>query len=433
MMHEVEKKQMEPKINYKINYYLLSTGQFISQLGTSMFSFALSLYVLDVTGSSSSFSMVLMFSMLPGLIVNIVAGVFVDNHNKKRIMVIADVLSGIWVIVFRSIFILYPTNIVVLVLYTSVLSMIQAFYNLSVNASIPDVVSKDKVVLTNSTFQSIKAVINILGGVVGAVAYEKIGIEVLFILNGVSFILSGIGEMFIKFNPDAEIKKKITSGYKENIREVLKYLNSNKILKFLLGFAVIVNFFYNPLIIIALPYISYNEIMVTGLQMSFIKAASAVGLILGAIFISSKASHTIYLKKFFILLKIQAVLILLWNFCTFPALNDMSKDVITVLFCVLLIGYGFLQNIQNIPMISYFQLKVPEELRGRVFSVLFTALQATTPLGIFIYGIILDKVRWTYVIAVSAFFIFIISVYGSKSMIFKEFILNLDKKNSSAV
>lgn len=66
------------------NIIVFSLSRLITELGTSIFRFALSLYVLDLTGSSSMFALVLSFTYIPGIFVNIIAGVFVDRSRSKK-------------------------------------------------------------------------------------------------------------------------------------------------------------------------------------------------------------------------------------------------------------------------------------------------------------------------------------------------------------
>lgn len=409
------------EIDYSVNFWLLSTGRFISHLGTAMFSFAISLYVLDLTGSAAAFSMIISASILPGVFINIFAGVYVDKHDKKSIIVIADILSGLMVLLFMIFFIFFPKNLPLFLCYAIVLSIIQAFYTLAVNAAIPNVVGRESVTKTNSIFQTIRAVINISGPLIGALAYKSMGMTMIFWVNGISFIISGIAEIFIKFSDDQPIKNTNKGVYFEEIKNVFRYLKTETMLTFLLIFSVIINFFYNPLILVAIPYINYHVIKVSGTQLSYIQSASAIGLILGSLLVTKLRSDEVFLKNFFVFLIIQAFLIYFWILPETSLLGNSSKLGVTVLFCILLTIYGIMQSAQNIPMISHFQLKVPPELRGRIFGIFYTALQLTTPIGICLYGLCLEKIKWVYIILFSACIMMLLSFIGSKSKYFREF------------
>jgi len=417
----------EVQMNYNLNFLLLVMGRFVSNMGTATFNFALSLYVLDITKSAAAFTMVISFAILPGVLVNVLAGVFVDRHDKKKIVVMSDIISGLVVLAFMMLFRAYSTSIIIFILYVIVLNSVQAFFNLSLNASIPNIVSEENTAKANSAFQAVGAVINILGPIMGAILYKSIGLEMLFLINAISFILSGCSEMFIVFTKKAEtIEDKPQSSYLDNVKEVFAYLNTQKILKFLLSIAVMLNAILNPMVLLVLQYITYNVIKISGIQLALIEASWAIGTILGAVFIMTRKTVNPILRKFFVLLEVQALLIVVWFFPRLSIFADASKWTITIIYLILIFLYGMLNTIQNVPLFTHFQLKIPEELRGRVFGVLFTALNISTPIGMWICGFALQKADWIYVPVISGILVFIVCLIESRNKHFREFINNLE-------
>jgi MFS transporter, DHA3 family, macrolide efflux protein len=419
------KKQVQ--INYNLNFILLTMGRFVSNMGTATFNFALSLYVLDITKSAAAFTMVISFAILPGVLVNVLAGVFVDRHDKKKIIVISDILSGLGVFAFMMLFKVYSTSIILFIIYVIVLNSIQAFFNLSLNASIPNIVSEENTAKANSIFQALGAIVNILGPITGALLYKSIGLEMLFLINAVSFILSGGAEMLLVFTKNIEtIEEKPQSSYLDNVKEVFAYLNTQKILKFLLSIAVMLNAILNPMVLLVLQYITYNVIKISGIQLALIEASWAVGTILGAVFVMTRKTVNPILRKFFVLLEVQALLIIVWFFPRLPIFADASKWTITIIYLILIFSYGMFNTIQNVPLFTHFQLKIPEELRGRVFGVLFTALNISTPIGMWIFGFALQKVDWVYVPVVSGILVLVTCLIQSRNKHFREFTNNLE-------
>lgn len=422
----------ESDINYNLNLGLLITGRGVSSLGTSILNFALSLYVLDLTGSAAAFSLVLSMGILPAVFVNIFGAVFVDKYDKKKIIVISDILSGISVLVYAYIFSLNSESLLILILYVSTLSVLQSFFNLAINASIPNIVSNDRVTKANSVLQAEFALLRIIGPILGAIAYNSIGMELIFLINGISFIISGISEIFIMFTSKVDKKQDKSIKYIDNVKEVFKYLNTQKVIKFLLTFGVIINFIYNPLILMVIAYINYNVINVSSFQLSLIEASIAVGVIVGAVFVSLYKSPNVLISKFFKLLLIQSILILFWIFPETPIFDNSSKWLITIVFCIILLSISALNTIQNIPLFSYFHLKIPEELRGRVFGILNTALMISTPIGMWLYGLFFEFVDWIYIPIISGILMIILVLIGSRNKYFKGFIetLRIEEKQS---
>lgn len=86
------------------NFSLLMFGKITSLIGSSMQSFALSLFVLATTGSATKFASILSIALIPQLIFGPIAGVFVDRFNRKKILVILDLISGVVVSIFAVIY-----------------------------------------------------------------------------------------------------------------------------------------------------------------------------------------------------------------------------------------------------------------------------------------------------------------------------------------
>ena len=77
------------------NFTLMWTGQLVETIGCALTSLAASILVYRETGGSAlSVGLMLMATTAPGLLVGLVAGVFVDRYDRRRIMIIADVLRA---------------------------------------------------------------------------------------------------------------------------------------------------------------------------------------------------------------------------------------------------------------------------------------------------------------------------------------------------
>ncbi|MCX8128638.1 MAG: MFS transporter [Clostridia bacterium] len=413
-----------------LNFMLLVIGRIVSGMGNSIFGFAIGLYILDLTGSATAFSITLSVSIIPGVIVNILAGAYVDKHNKKKIIVTTDILSGITVLMFLMVFALNSKSVVLIMIYTFIIGIIQALFSLAINSSIPDFVSKDNVSRANSTFQAINASISIIGPITGALAYKLLGIKIVILLNGVGFIIAGIAETFLiyEFNRLSTGTGGVKS-YIEDIKVSLSYLNQNKILKFFFILAAVLNFIYNPLLFIVIPFINYNIIKIDGLQLSLIQSSAAIGIIISAVIIMlNKEASRKLLSRFFTLFMLQALLVLAWGFPEIPFFQGVSKWGITITFCLILILYGAMNTAQNIPVVTYFQLKIPDEIRARVIGVFSSALYITTPLGMWVYGILLERVKWTYITFFSGLLMLGISIIASRNIYYRTF---LDQQKES--
>ncbi len=412
-------------VNLKFNFLLLVSGRFISGVGATVITFALSLYVLDITGSAGTFSLVMSLSVLPMVFINIFTGVFVDRYDKKKIIVGSDIICGVIVLIYSELLDFYPENIVLIILYVLTVSTIQSFFNLAINSAIPEIVNKDNISAANAAIQGITAVVNIIGPILGAVLYTTVGIKVIFMFNGIVLVTAGLLEIFLKFTkPDTPSEDNpCKKGYLADLKTTFSYLYSQKIIIFFLVFAAIVSLMYFPMVSMVLTYVSYNIMKVTEIQLSFIQASTAIGTIAGAAlisFIKSLGSHMI--KNFFTLFKVQAVLFILWLLPLGAQVLTGNKWSITVIFSIILVALSSVNTLQNVSMISYFQFQIPKELLGRVFGVFMTAAYIFSPIGIWLYGFLLNFIKWYYLTTVSGITLLIIGIFAVRSKYFYDFI-----------
>lgn len=418
----------EKKINYRLNFILLICGRFVSELGSSVFGFALSLYVLDFTKSAAAFSLVLSFSIIPNMFVSLVAGSFADMHDKKKIIVATDLISGTAVLTFMCFFQFAPTSILLLIIYKIILSITQSFFGLAIMTAVPKIVGEKNTARANSISSTIGSLINILGPIVGAVAYDKIGLFYIFLIDGISFLLSGISEMFIVMEssqtemPAPEGVK----GYLLGVKTGCSYIKTDKTTTFFLKMIILVTLLITPLGSLLIPYINYNVLKVSGVQLSIIQGAWAAGAIIGGFFMSIKKNTFHLIKYCFVLMQIQAVIILLFCFPELPFSMMHSKWAIVLIFSLLLIGFGIFNVMMNVPLYTYFQIQIPEELRGRVYALFNITTMLVSTIGLWIFGGILEQVRWDVLLLCIGVITFILCIFLKKNRVFRMFISTLE-------
>ncbi len=410
--------------NYQLNYWILISGRIVSELGSAVFRFGLSLYILDLTGSATTFAWFLNCSILFGILVNLLAGSYIDRHNKKKLIVGADLCSGILVFAFLLVFQRDPENIMVILIYCALITILQAALGLAMNASIPELVSPEKTTHVNSIFQAITALIGILGPISGALVYKSLGVEMMLYLDGASFLLSGISEIFLGINSTKRVsraKESFLGKYGSDLQLSVRYIRQEKLLLFFLVISALTNFVFVAMLALVLPYISYQIIKVSPLQLSLIEGSLAVGGILGAVYVSTQKGVESLLKKYFLFMQLEALLILFWIFPRLLAIADPTTWMQTMIYLGVLFLMGILGALQTIPAFTYFQLQIPENIRARVLGVAQAGLMLAVPLGVLVYGQLLESSDWLWVIVISVLLILLISLLAFKNRYFQQF------------
>ncbi|HIH72724.1 MAG TPA: MFS transporter [Thermococcaceae archaeon] len=180
------------------NFWLYAMGRFVSLVGSGVQDVALPLFILDLTGSGTIMGIFMIISMLPRLILYPIAGVVGDKINRKWIMVWMDFGRGA-VILFLAL--LASRNLITIpILFGTqfVVSLMNALFGPATSAMLPDIVEKEELMRANSILMSLNSTAYIVGPALGGIIYGMGGIMIAFLINGVSFIASGVSELFIR-------------------------------------------------------------------------------------------------------------------------------------------------------------------------------------------------------------------------------------------
>ncbi|SDY51701.1 MFS transporter [Lachnobacterium bovis] len=402
--------------NVKRNMFLLFAGRFISDFGTALFRFSLSLYVLDITGSSTLFSLILTLTILPGILVSIFAGAIVDKYDKKKIIGIADLLSAICT---GILFVLIETVTSSLILFgvgVVMVSFIQTFLNLGINSGVGNMVPEDKVGKINSYFQGMGALLTIIGPILGAICYGVFGIKIVLLIDCISYAIGAVTTLFMEFTKNKEAKEEIT--LKESVSYIFTYVKKYKMVKILMIMLFGLTLVYYPLTNLAIQNIMRIRVGATENQLSYVVAALGIGVIVGAIVGSTKKIEN-EIKKLSNKIFALAILVLAW---VAPAMIYLTMDVskkrtlvITAIFIVIMAALGAFYTQIVIPSYSYMQMYVDENVRGRVFGLATSALNIAGPVGLVLYGILFDMKIDIAIIVISALLLIGLGTYVARA------------------
>ena len=177
---------------YDKNFNILVLGQIISLFGSSIQRFALSLYLLDLTGSASVFATILAISMIPVVLISPIAGMLADRGDKKKLMVLLDVLSAVLLMAYAGVVFNSNDHVFIIATVMVLLSTISTIYQPVVSTCIPVIVADENLVRANAIIQQVSSLSNFLGPIFAGMLYGFFGITGVVVLNMVSFLFSAI-------------------------------------------------------------------------------------------------------------------------------------------------------------------------------------------------------------------------------------------------
>ena len=142
------------------------------------------------------------------------------------------------------------------------LGVLQAFFLPASTAAIPDLVPKDKVTAANSFDQGSLQLSNLVGHSLGGVLYRFLGPPALFLIDGITYLLSALSESFIRLPPAERSAEDGTSSwysYRRDLLDGLHYVWQHRGMRDFLILAALVNFFAMPLLVL-MPFLVSDQL-----------------------------------------------------------------------------------------------------------------------------------------------------------------------------
>ena len=368
---------------FQRDFTIMILGQIISLFGNAILRFSLSLYVLEVTGSAAVFGTILAVSMIPTVLLSPFGGVLADRLPKQKIMTILDFVTA-GLIVFYDAFYGSAENLAAVTIFMILLTLIQAFYQPSVQASIPLLASQEQLMAANGIVMQVQALAGLLGPILAGMLYGIGGVKPILAASAVCFFLSAVMELFLRIpHEKREADGSPVHMALLDLKGAVTYLiRENTCLFKLLIVVAGINLFLSALFIIGLPYLVKIYLGMSAQAYGFAEAAMGMGSILGGL-VSGLAGKKIPFKHshYFLLgtplLLIPVILILLFQ--------APGKMIYAVLLTSVMIGMGF-AALFTIAAQTFIQKSTPVHMLGKVGAFVSTICVCALPVGQAMYG-----------------------------------------------
>ncbi|MBC2459141.1 MFS transporter [Clostridium beijerinckii] len=378
-----------------LNIGLFSIASFISVFGTSIYNFAISLYVLNITGSGLNFAMTLVIGALSTVIVNPFAGVLADKINKKLLAVITDTLNGMLLLVLYILTIGHPLSLSMIYLSTFILNVFSNIYGISIETAKPNLVSEKKLLQINSISKIIESSSSILGPMIGGMIFALLDIRLFIIINSFSFGISAFLQLFMDFlfNHNNEQREEEKINIFTDIIHGVTYLRSKKDIVNMFGIFIVLNFFIGLSINVPMPYIVNNILKLSSNLFGIIQGFFSMGMILGALIIRkalNKFSHQKIVKLMTNILSICMIAIGLSVIMQYKIYDN--NNLYVIYFCSIMLLTGIAISLIDIAIFYELQQTIPDAIRGRVLSIGISIAKITLPIALIIAGSLINLI-----------------------------------------
>lgn len=364
------------------NEALLWFGSWTSKIGNIIFDYANSISIVGAfTGKPWILAIYQSSETVIQIIFNLIGGAKADTGNRKRIVIITDLLAAL-ICAVLSLFVETGFMAHVMVIANALLALVYAFNSPTYKSMIREVIEKERIGFFNSISHAGGEIIKVTGPIVGVGLVGVIGVRGALLFDAFTFAASAAAEYHLTKVEGAVESKKHKKNVLSDIADGFTYLVKEKKILFLVILASLVNFFlagYNLLL-------PYTDVIYDGMFHNFYSKAlamEAVGGILSSVVCARIAN------KF----RDNVLALILFLFGTGFVLVLEPVLALTANVCLCLLPFalfGISLTAFNIQFMSYVQVAVDENYLGRVFSIIFTVAVLFMPVGSFLFSIFLN-------------------------------------------
>jgi MFS family permease len=374
MSEKTERRDQQPK-SMK-TFFVMWVGQLISIIGSGLTSFGISVWIFTQTGKATPFALVAVAYNLPRILLQPVAGSLTDRYNRKKIMILADTGAALVTLAFASL--LFTDNLQLWHVYlgSAVSSTFSTFQDPAQRASITMIVPKKNLARAGGLQQVGFAVNSIVVPILAAFLYAAVGLNGIILIDFFTFFFA-IGALLLIHIPQPELITEVGDDGKGRMwKDAVfgwNYIRERPGLFGLLWYYAAVNFFlslsgplWGPLIL------SFG----TEIDFGTVQMAAGIGMLLGGIVMGIWGGP----KKRKILAIIATI-----------GLSSIGFVISSLRPTVLIVALGQAVILFFIPVASalsqaVWQVKVPADIQGRVFSIRLMIGQSVLPLANLLAG-----------------------------------------------
>ena len=372
-MNNINEHSHENSLRLPNSYWRLFSSSTISNLGDGMVVAAAPLLAISLTDDSRLIAAISFAAMLPWLILSLPAGVYLDRHDRQKIMVRANLVRGL---IFALIAIGAATdslNIYLLIVATMLAGVCELFFDMSSQAILPAIVNQESLEVANSRLYISQIISNGFVGLPFGAWIFVIAIGAPFSINAIALILAAllIRSIRIKSAPKVESS---TNSFGADLRQGLAWLWKHDLLRTLaimLGVANMCGMFAQAVFV----KFARDELGLGARGFGILLAAISVGSIVGGL-IGQRVSK-----------KLGATTAIILSYIIF-AISDVIPGVFPKIWTVALSGIvmAIAGTTWNVITVSMRQRLIPTELFGRVNSVYRFIGTGSTAFGALIGG-----------------------------------------------
>lgn len=359
------------------NFYKLWLGELISNIGSGMTAFALSVYVYEKTGSVSYISLITLLSFMPSIILSPIGGLLADRYDRRLLMITGDLFSGLGLIYILWNIQAGEKSIVPIFLGITFSSIFTSLLEPSYRATLTDILDEENYAKASGLIQAAGSAKYLISPVIAGMILSVADIRVILLLDILTFITTCLMIFLVRKSMNSEMQNYKKDSFK-GLLEGLFIIKENRGVYSLVIIMFFVCFFMGFIQILIRPMIlALSSVKTAGMMESL----CAAGLLIGSLWIGIAGIKKNYSK----------ILAVACFFCgIFMSMIGVNENLA-------IIGISTFLFFSTLPFMNscadvLVRVSVPNELQGRVWGLISLITQMGTVAAYIISGIMADYI-----------------------------------------
>lgn len=361
------------------DFRALWIGQLFSQIGDSFVLVAILFVINTLTDSPLALGVLAVVATLPQILLGLVGGVFVDRLDRKRVMIVTDIIRGLAVLTL--VLIDRADQLYILYIVAFVMATAGVFFNPARNAIMPSIISGGVLLTANALMQANQIIAVILGASIAGLVVGWLGPASAFVFDSFTFVFSAAAIATMTIPPMNSSPGK-TSGrviWNQLVEGLLFIRHCSPLLHAIITTAV-ATLGFGAIVVLGIVYL--DKILGIGAEgLGFLYAFQGLGVVIGGALIGHLASRV---RTNLIVGGCMVVLgLAIIAFAVAPSYP-------LVLVAVAIIGLTIVAA--RAALVTLTQILVPNDKLGRVESAVTMVIGASTSASMALSGLFGDLV-----------------------------------------
>lgn len=382
-------------------FFFLVLAEIFSQIAVNMFNFVVLIVVFTISTSNTAVSGAILSFTIPQLLFGLLAGVYVDRWNKKKVLYASNFLRAFLVFLL----VLFHNNLLLIYVLTFAISLVSQFFIPAETPMIPIVVEKQLLLSANAIFGTVIYSSIFIAYAISGPLLILLGPTFTFALLGLCFLLAAFFATFIRVKTVRQRKLMDIERFKisisDEIRAVIEFFRKARIIYqalFLLTLSQIL------ILVLAAVGPGYAEqiikIRVEEFPLFFVTPA-VIGAALSAIILGSYFNRHPKSKLTRIGLFLLGLSVMLLPYGSkvesrgfVHVINSYLPHTLNINILHMMVVLAFVMGIANslifVPSNTILQEETSEQFRGKVYGALNTMVGLFSLLPILLVGGLAD-------------------------------------------